>query len=135
MEMITPLEKTRIPLIRKSADKIINMYGYQLIEFCKNNNIFIINAKIGKDAVSPELTCKNSSTVDYVLSTAYNFEIIKSFSVLEFNMLYSDAHCPLSIDILIRNVTIQMTKSRASNKIHQKSNCGMKTNANTLPKI
>ena len=105
-----------IPLIRKSADKIINMYGYQLIEFCKNNNIFIINGRIGKDAVSPELTCKNSSTVDYVLSTAYNFEIIKSFSVLEFNMLYSDAHCPLSIDILIRNVTIQKAKSRASNE-------------------
>ena len=105
-----------IPLIRKSADKIINMYGYQLIEFCKNNNTFIINGRIGKDAVSPELTCKNSSTVDYVLSTAYNFEIIKSFSVLEFNMLYSDAHCPLSIDILIRNVTIQKAKSRASNE-------------------
>ena len=51
------------------------------------------------DAQLPSLTCKNSSTVDYLLATANTFENISAFHVLKFDSLYSDAHCPLSVNI------------------------------------
>lgn len=93
-----------VQLLRKNTDSSSNVYGKQLIEFCKNNNIFILNGRIGPDAISPKLTCKNSSTVDYVLSSANNFEFLSSFKVLDFDHLFSDAHCPLSLEIKIHNV-------------------------------
>ena len=88
-------KKNEIPLERKNADITVNAYGYRLLEFCKNNNIFILNGRFNHD--SSKLTCKNCSTVDYVLSTAFNFEIISSFHIADFDPLFSDAHCPLSL--------------------------------------
>ena len=38
-------ESYNIPLIRKSADNTVNSYGYNLHEFCTNNNIFILNGR------------------------------------------------------------------------------------------
>lgn len=92
-------ESNSIPLQRKSVDSITNVYGSQLIDFCKFNNIFMLNGRFGLDHTSPKLTCKDSSVVDYILTSAYNFEMISSFEVLEFNCLYSDAHCPLSLSM------------------------------------
>ena len=63
----------------------------------KNNNIFIMNGRL--DVLLPSLTCKNSSTVDYLLATANTFENISACHVLKFDSLYSDAHCPLSVNI------------------------------------
>ena len=64
------LEVNNISLNRHSADNTVNSYGYNLLEFCKNNNIFILNGRFENDLSQPSLTCKNSSTVDYFLSTA-----------------------------------------------------------------
>ena len=97
MEIFHCFETNNIPLERKNIDKITNSYGYQLVEFCKNNNIFIMNGRL--DALLPSLTCKNSSTVDYLLATANTFENISACHVLKFYSLYSDAHCPLSVNI------------------------------------
>ena len=58
-------ECCNIPLNRKSADKVVNSCGYNLLEFCKSNNLFILNGRIGTDYEAPKLTCKNKSTVDY----------------------------------------------------------------------
>ena len=58
-------EKNNIPFVRKSADASVNQYGYSLIDFCKSNSLVILNGRIGTDFVSPKLTCKNKSTVDY----------------------------------------------------------------------
>ena len=38
-----------------------------------------------------------------MLSSAYNFQSISSFEVLEFDSLFSDAHCPLIMKFDIRN--------------------------------
>ena len=103
MYMFQVLECNNIKLNRHNLDKSTNAYGYQMVEFCKNNNLFILNGRL--DFESPKLTCKNASTVDYMISSANNFPIISSFEVLEFDALYSDAHCPLAIQIDILNVT------------------------------
>lgn len=101
-------DKYHIPLLRKSADIATNPYGHQLLDFCKNNNLFIINGRLGQDAVLPQLTCKNSSTVDYILSSSQNFEILSFFAVLEFDHLFSDAHCPLTLELKIRGSDTEM---------------------------
>ena len=90
-------ECCNIPLNRKSADKVVNSYGYNLLEFCKSNNLFILNGRIGTDYEAPKLTCKNKSTVDYFLSSPYVFEYIENFCVHEFSSLFSDAHSPVSL--------------------------------------
>ena len=74
MHVLRFLKSLNIPTERKNADLHTNSYGYQLIEFCKNNDLFILNGRVGDDVNPPKLTCKNSSTVDYVISTAYNFD-------------------------------------------------------------
>ena len=97
MEMCHCFETNNIPLEHMKIDKITNNYGYQLVEFCKKYKFFITNGRL--DTQLPALTCKNSSTVDYLLATANTFESISAFYRLEFDSLYSDAHCPLWVNI------------------------------------
>ena len=37
--------------------------------------------------------------IDYMISTAHNFGLLLSLKIHDFNNLYSDAHCPISISI------------------------------------
>ena len=106
-EILHYFEKKNIPLNRQNADPSTNAYGYQLADFCKNNNMFILNGRL--DTGQPKLTCKNSSTVDYILSTARNFEILASLYIHEFDSLFSDAHCPLSVELLTTHKAITST--------------------------
>ena len=96
-ELFNVLEKCSIPLERKSADNVTNVYGRNLLELCKNNNLFILNGRMGQDKLCPKVTCKDRSTVDYILSTVGNFFVLDNFTVHEFSELFSDAHCPLSV--------------------------------------
>ena len=61
----TYFETCHIPLKRNTADRNVNTYGRNMLEFCKNNNIFILNGRVGADYQMPKLTCKEKSTVDY----------------------------------------------------------------------
>ena len=98
-----------VPLKRNSSDENVNSYGYNLLEFCKFNNIFILNGRLGSDYYLPKLTCKNKSTVDYVLSSPFLFEFLEDFSVHDFSSIFSDAHCPVSFALrraaTIKNIT------------------------------
>lgn len=89
---IVTFETLQIPFIRKVTDMSSNNFGYKLIDFCINNNIFIVNGRMGTDKLIGSLTCNNSSTVDYVLSSASLFYFIKEFEVLCFCNLYLDVH-------------------------------------------
>ena len=90
-----------IPLKRKTSDHSTNFYGQQMIDFCKYNNIFILNGRMDKDIETPKLTCKDRSTVDYFISTVQNFPLIHDFEILDFSMLFSDAHCPITLSLNI----------------------------------
>ena len=90
-------ETFNVPLNRKIADPNTNMYGNTMLEFCKNYNLFILNGRVGQDYITPKLTCKEKSTMDYILSSASTFENIKDFQVEEFNCLFSDAHCAVTL--------------------------------------
>ena len=101
MHMFQVLQQNNITLNRQNLDTRTNAYGHQMIEFCKNNNLFILNGRLD----APKLTCKNASTVDYIVSSAYNFPMFSSFEVLEFDSLFSDAHCALKLQIDIHCLT------------------------------
>lgn len=54
----------------------MNNYGYKLIEFCKNNEVYIVNGWFGSDKNIGGIICKNSSIVDYVLVIMNVFRIL-----------------------------------------------------------
>ena len=97
--MFDCFEQYDIPFESKSADNTVNQYGYSLIDFCKSNNLLILNGRIGDDYRSPKLTCKNRSTVDYFLASPFVFGSIDDLCVCEFSSLYSDAHSPVSLKL------------------------------------
>ena len=51
-------------------------------------------------------TCKDKSTIDYFLSTPNLFGIFTNLKVLEFNPLFSDVHCPVSVSIGITDTKL-----------------------------
>ena len=90
-------ERSQVPLARVNSDLNVNVYGNQLINFCKNTDLFILNGRLGDD--NKKFTCKDKSVVDYFLSMANMFSYLQNFSIFEFSNLYSDAHCALSINL------------------------------------
>jgi len=64
----TLLESSNIPLYRKSKDRKCNNHGNRLLNLCKNNNIFIVNGRY-KSSTSEDLTFRDTSVIDYYLST------------------------------------------------------------------
>ncbi|CAG2232095.1 unnamed protein product [Mytilus edulis] len=96
------LDDMNISRCRKNPDTIVNKYGRKLIEFCKNNNMFILNGRFGKDSIG-RMTCKNKSVVDYIICTCNVLENILDFEVQEFCRLFSDVHSPLSLTLSCKN--------------------------------
>lgn len=91
----------QIPLDRIVRDHTINNFGYKLVEFCKNNDIYIMNSRVGNDKNIGGTTCKDSSTVDYVLASANFFAIVESFNIKNCCDLFSDVHNPISFSFSI----------------------------------
>ena len=83
----------------ESEDPIKNGYGKKLLDFCKGNNLFIVNGRIGDDRNKGRLTCKNASIVDYCISSVCLLKYFSNFAVLDFSHFYSDVHCPLEISM------------------------------------
>ena len=98
-QIISTFEQCNIPLERRSADSTTNTYGLQLLEFCKSNDLFILNGRLGSDFDRPKPTCKDRSTIDYCISDINLLKHISSFDINEFSSLYSDAHCGITMII------------------------------------
>ena len=69
-----------------------------LLEFYKDNSLFIVNGRVGKDKNIGRFTCRNASVVDYCISSP-NFlkSTFKDFDILDSSKLYSDVHSPIKI--------------------------------------
>ena len=83
---------------RKSQDNVTNKYGKRLIEFCRNQDIAIVNGRIGSG--KGEVSCKDASLVDYFLASHSVFPIITDMCVQDFDPLLSDVHCPITLTLL-----------------------------------
>ena len=91
------LEELGIPLRRANEDKVINQYVRKLLDFCKYNDVFILNGRIGEDKDIGKFTCTNVGVVDYIIASPEYLKHITNFQVLKFSKLLSDVHCPISI--------------------------------------
>jgi hypothetical protein len=76
------LESLNIPVGRINKDSVKNHYGSRLLDLCKGNDLFIINGRIGNDKGIGKLTCKNSSVVDYVISSVDKSIYVGLYNVL-----------------------------------------------------
>ena len=88
-----------VPLERSSQDKKTNNNGFKLLDICKNNNLFIVNGRVGKDKNLGKLTFRDTSLIDYVLSSVELFPFIHDFEVIELDPLFSDGHSLLSLTL------------------------------------
>ncbi|CAC5416620.1 unnamed protein product [Mytilus coruscus] len=98
IHVVDILRRLNIPLSRCSEDKgRPNSLGLKLINFCKDNGIFILNGRVDKDANCGKKTCKNASLIDYAIASPELFSYISEFEVFDFNPLFSDVHCRLHV--------------------------------------
>ncbi|KAK3088799.1 hypothetical protein FSP39_023822 [Pinctada imbricata] len=88
---------------RCNEDKVLNNYGRKLIDFCKSNNVVILNGRFGEDRMVGKVTCKDVSTVDYVMATPQCLHCVNNFKVCNFSEFLSDVHCSLIFEIVLRH--------------------------------
>lgn len=106
IDILSFFDNINIPAVRTAQDTSTNNFGYKLIDFCVNNNLYIVNSRVGNDKGVGAFTCKNRSTVDYVLSSRELFNILMKFDILDFCALFSDVHNPISFCIsTVQNFT------------------------------
>ena len=102
-EMMYNFETNSVPLNRQNDDQVINSYGNMMIDFCKNTNLLILNGRLGNVRNNKQVTCKDRSTVDYILCTSGLFDVLQNLEVCNFDHLFSDAHSPLTVNLNINS--------------------------------
>jgi hypothetical protein len=55
--------------------------GRKLLDICKNNNIYIMNGRVGKYKSIGKLTFRKSSVIDYSICSLNLFPLISNFDV------------------------------------------------------
>ena len=62
-----------------------------------------MNRRVGRDALIGKATCEGISLVDYAISSPEIFPIIKDFCLHDFNPIFSDVHCAISLELEVEN--------------------------------
>jgi hypothetical protein len=88
---------------RYSKDKEVNFFGKELIDFCYMTQTVIVNGRTGTDSGIGKCTCKDASVVDYVLISGNCFDWVSKFEILDFEKMFSDAHCALTFSVKCKN--------------------------------
>ena len=76
---------------------------------CRSLNLIIMNGRFGKDNQIVKKTCKDSSTVDYIIISTNLAEYVSDFDVLVFDPILSDIHCPVYAALTIETINKQST--------------------------
>ena len=106
-------------LTRYNQDRhVADDYGLKLLHFCKVQDLYIINGRVGKDKNVGNFTTKNASTIDYCLTSPHFFHEIDSFEVEDFNPILSDVHCALSLEL--KSLIFEGEKPETNQKKHVK---------------
>jgi len=91
-----------ISLERASEDTgRCNSSGTKLLNFCKNNSLFICNGRTGIDGGTGKVTSNRTSLIDYLIVSPDLFPFISEFQVIDFDPLLSDVHCRLHVTLSI----------------------------------
>ena len=87
---------------RAACDRGSNRFGDCLLVLCKSLGMLIVNGRVGKDRTIGNLTCfthNGESTVDYLLTSYDNFDLLLDFHVHDFNV--HSNHDPVTFDLRI----------------------------------
>lgn len=104
------LKRYNLDVQRASKDTKVNTFGKHLIEFCKNNDMIILNGRAFHDKGVGKTTCKNTSVVDYVICSTSTVEFLSNYEVRDFCPLFSDAHNPIEMSLTSHNDDEQSSK-------------------------
>ena len=87
------LEQLNIPLERNNEDEgRTNPYGMKLLDLCRRCSLLIVNSRPHNDKYIGHTTCKDISTVDYLIMYPLLFQYVNEFTVCDFNTMFSDVH-------------------------------------------
>ena len=114
------LEDYSVPIERKSKDKHINNSGYRLIDICKNNNLFILNGRFGKDKGIGNYTFRSTSVIDYTIVSSDVFSFLADFEITETDSLFSDGHSILKFTLVRPNMPNERHTKTYSNSNQDK---------------
>ena len=91
-EKLAVFEELKISLKRASMDSRTNAHGLILQDTCRNNDLFMLNGRLGNDRDVGKLTFRDTSLIDYTIASANCFKLINSFSAEKTDRLFSDGH-------------------------------------------
>ena len=111
------LESLNIPLERSSRDTKTNNSGYWLTDVCKNNNLFIVNGRVGKYKGVGRKTFRDTSTIDYTPCTADCFTFLTQFEVIDLDPIFSDGHALLSWFLNVNSINYHTDDKNSNCKI------------------
>jgi len=92
------LRNCNMTLLRSSKDGTANRLGRLLTDFCRRNEMAILNGRCFLDTEG-NLTCNDISVIDYVVSTCEAIPMFNTFNISEFCPLLSDVHCCLNFSL------------------------------------
>ncbi len=88
------MEMLDIPVTRASVDVARDNggSGKKILELCKENNVCIMNGRVGQDIYHGKATTKHGTVIDYCISSPFLLSKVYKFSVQDFDPMYSDCH-------------------------------------------
>ena len=122
-DIVDQILKYNFALTRKSQDNKVNRFGRSLIECCKSNELIILNGRAFSDKGIGNTTCKNSSVVDYIISSVPMLKYLSYFEIKEFCSLYSDSHCPSEFRLKISNSFQNNSRVHSNVKVKPWTTC------------
>jgi hypothetical protein len=66
--------------------------GMKLLDLCRRCSLFIANSRLLNDKYIGHTTCKDISTVDYLIMYPLLYQYVNEFTVCHFNPMFSDVH-------------------------------------------
>lgn len=90
------LTQSNLTVQRTSKDTTINNEGNKLLELCKSNNLCILNGRCGADKNIGNFTFRNTSVIDYTITSVEALKFVDNFCISELDPLYTDGHSLLT---------------------------------------
>ena len=96
-----------------------NNHGFKLIDICKNNNLTLLNGRYGQDKNVDELTFRESSVIDYAITSSKGVEFLQNFCITEVDRLFSDGHAllPFQIKTVVHKLPKNLIPTRKMSRL------------------